>query len=273
MTCQLRDVAVMWQDGYARGRDGVKIYYKFLRKGLPWLVFLHGGTGSMSAMFLQERFFSKKRFSLLFIDLRGHGYSSRGSGSEFFRLGNFAADVEAVLKKLRISKAVIIGHCFGSFVAQQFAKDFPEKVQKLILINSATRIVKLAWLKAILDGFFRFVRLIPYGGRNGHGDYSTIINTFDISPKRLLTDVRYCGVETYSHVMLESLNFSSPLEGFSKPTLLIHGKKDILVLAKRGVELSRMLRNARLVLLDTNHVSVLNDAEGVNKAILNFVNT
>lgn len=260
-----------WQEGYAVSRGGVKIYYKLLRQGLPWLVFLHGGTGSMSAMFLQERFFSKKKFSLLFIDLRGHGYSDRGSGSEFFRIDNCAADIDAVLEKLKIGKTTIIGHCFGSFVAQQFAKDYPKKVQKLILINSATRIVKLGVFKAILDVFFMLVKLIPYDGRMGHGDYSRIINTFDISPKRFLTDVKYCGIETYSQVMLASLNFTSPLEGFVKPTLLVHGKKDILVPAKRSVELSKLLRKDVLVLLETNHVSVLNDAEGVNRAILDFV--
>src|SRR3989338_9080504 len=125
-----------WTEGYVSGPEGVKIYYTLLRKGLPWLVFLHGGTGSMSALFKLKNFFSNKGFSLLFVDLRAHGNSDRGDGPGFYRIENFANDLDAVLGKLGIKSAVVIGHCFGGFVAQEFAARFPDRIQKLILLSS-----------------------------------------------------------------------------------------------------------------------------------------
>ncbi|HIG98804.1 TPA: alpha/beta hydrolase [Candidatus Woesearchaeota archaeon] len=226
----------------------------------------------MSALFKLKNFFSNKGFSLLFVDLRAHGNSDRGDGPGFYRIENFANDLDAVLGKLGIKSAVVIGHCFGGFVAQEFAARFPDRIQKLILLSSGDGGRRNRLLKAILEIFFRAIMLIPYNGRKGHGDYTMIINTFDISIRRFLMDVKYCGFETYSRVMLASLNFKSPLEGFGKPTLLVHGKHDILIPAKRSVELSGMLKNAKLVLLNTNHVIVLNDHENTNKAIFEFVN-
>ena len=262
----------MWKEGYTTGKDGVRIFYRMLEKKGPWVVFVHGGTGCVSALFKQQDFFSKRDLSLLFIDLRGHGNSDHGSGEEFFKISNFAADINAVLIHLGIRKATLIGHCFGSFVVQEFARDYAEKVERLVLINSADHIMKSRLMELAYLAFFWLLRLVPYKGRKGHGDYTRIIGSMDVSPRRVYTDIKYCGFETYSEVMVESLKFMSPIrKGFRKPTLLIHGKKDFLISYKRTIELGRLFRNPKIVLLNTNHVAVINDAKNVNIAILDFL--
>src|SRR3989338_10364946 len=111
----------MLREGYANGKDGVRIHYRLLRQKGPWLVFLHGGTGTSASLLQQEEYFSKTGFSVLFIDFRGHGKSDRGRGKDFFRSENLVSDVFRVTEALSIPNAVLIGHCVGSFVAQEFA--------------------------------------------------------------------------------------------------------------------------------------------------------
>lgn len=69
------------------------------------------------------------------ITLRGHGDSDR-PGS--YTGDDFAADVDAFMEALGIERATIVGHSMGSFIAQTVAIRYPERVEKLVLIGSAT---------------------------------------------------------------------------------------------------------------------------------------
>lgn len=261
----------MMAEGYAR-RDGVAIYYKYAKKRGPWIVFLHGGSGSLSTFFSEEKFFPKQGLSTLLIDFRGHGNSDKGEGKDFFSFWNFVEDVNFVLKHLRIEKAVIVGHSFGSFVAQGLAVRYPGKVKKLVLIGSGDCVTRNRAIKLACEAFFRLARFIPYKGRKGHGDYTKHIGCVDISVPRILTDNKYCGTETYSRTLVESMGFMTPIKtGCPVPTLIVHGTKDTLVRPERAVALSRFFSNAKVVWLKTNHLSVINDTQNLNNALLEFV--
>ena len=53
-----------------------------------------------------------------------------------YRLADLAGDVTAVLDRLEISRAVLLGHSMGSLVAGRFALDHPERVAGLVLIGA-----------------------------------------------------------------------------------------------------------------------------------------
>lgn len=265
----------MLKEGDAISEDGTRIFYRYLKKKGPWLVFIHGGGGSVSSWFQQERFFSRKKYSLLFVDLRGHGKSGRGSGRGFFSVRKCAADIKAVMDRLGIRKAVIIGHCFGSFVAQQLAHDHPLKIERLILINSGSESLGNSLpdflTKLFLGALFFLLRVIPYQGIKGHADYSKYVGSWDISLRRIFADIKYCGFATYSAMGLSSLFFKSPLSSTKIKSLCVYGKRDIVISYKRAVELAARIKG-ELVLIDTNHVAVFNAANEVNQAIEKFLN-
>ena len=68
---------------------------------------------------------------------RGHGDSDRPPCC--YRVADFAADAVALLDALGVARATIVGHSMGSFVAQRIAADHPGRVDRLVLIASATR--------------------------------------------------------------------------------------------------------------------------------------
>ena len=67
-------------------------------------------------------------------DLLGHGASAKPRGD--YSLGAFASGVRDLLVALGHERATIVGHSLGGGVAMQFAYQFPERVERLVLVSS-----------------------------------------------------------------------------------------------------------------------------------------
>jgi non-heme chloroperoxidase len=66
---------------------------------------------------------------------RGHGDADRPG--EGYRPHDFAADLAGFMDALDVGPAVIAGHSMGSFAAQRFALDFPDRTRGVVLIGSS----------------------------------------------------------------------------------------------------------------------------------------
>lgn len=78
-----------------------------------------------------------KRNRVVCIDLLGHGKT--GCVGYIHSMEEMADAVKAVLKELRIRKAIFIGHSMGGYVSLAFAEKYPENVKALCLLNSTTQ--------------------------------------------------------------------------------------------------------------------------------------
>jgi pimeloyl-ACP methyl ester carboxylesterase len=74
------------------------------------------------------------RFTVIAPDLPGHGDSEPPAGD--YSLGAHACAVRDLLIALDHSRASILGHSLGGGVALQFAYQFPERTDRLVLISS-----------------------------------------------------------------------------------------------------------------------------------------
>jgi non-heme chloroperoxidase len=102
--------------------------------GVPVLL-LHGYTDSW---FSYRRVLERLPAGIRAIvpSQRGHGESERPACC--YGIHDFADDAAALLDRLGVESAVVIGHSLGSFVAQQLAARHPERVSALVLIGSGT---------------------------------------------------------------------------------------------------------------------------------------
>ncbi|GAA4294765.1 alpha/beta hydrolase [Aestuariibaculum suncheonense] len=75
-----------------------------------------------------------KQHRIICIDLLGHGDTGCLGYVHIMEL--MAETVEAVLKDLNITKATLIGHSMGGYVALAFAEKYPEMVNGICLMNS-----------------------------------------------------------------------------------------------------------------------------------------
>jgi pimeloyl-ACP methyl ester carboxylesterase len=72
------------------------------------------------------------------LDLRGHGLSDQPAAG--YSMRELAGDVLAFMDAKRVTKATVVGHSMGSFVAQQLAIAAPTRIERLVLLGSATSV-------------------------------------------------------------------------------------------------------------------------------------
>ncbi|GGD30115.1 alpha/beta fold hydrolase [Nocardioides daphniae] len=67
-------------------------------------------------------------------DLLGHGASDKPRAD--YSLGGYANGMRDLLSVLRIDRVTVVGHSFGGGVAMQFAYQFPERTERIVLVSS-----------------------------------------------------------------------------------------------------------------------------------------
>ena len=75
-----------------------------------------------------------RRYTVIAPDLLGHGQSAKPRAD--YTLGGYANGMRDLLTVLGIDKVTLAGHSFGGGVAMQFAYQFPERTERLILVGS-----------------------------------------------------------------------------------------------------------------------------------------
>ena len=119
-------------------KTGVRLRYAYQGdENGSAVIMLHGYTDSWFS-FSRVLPLLDQKYCVYILDQRGHGDSERpGNG---YALHQFAADVIAFMDALKVKEATIVGHSMGSFVAQHVAVQAPERVNRLVLIATATNV-------------------------------------------------------------------------------------------------------------------------------------
>ncbi len=103
------------------------------KPGAPLLLLVHGITNS-SASWEPVLPVLAQRFSIIAPDLLGHGESDKPRGD--YSLGAAASLLRDLMLALGHDQATIVGHSLGGGIAMQMAYQFPERVQRLVLVAS-----------------------------------------------------------------------------------------------------------------------------------------
>ena len=75
-----------------------------------------------------------KRYTVIAPDLLGHGLSDKPRAD--YSVGGYANGMRDLLTVLGIDKVTVVGHSFGGGVAMQFAYQFPERTERMMLVGS-----------------------------------------------------------------------------------------------------------------------------------------
>ena len=113
---------------------GNELHYSEVLGSGPLLLFLHG-VGSSSATWqpILERL-SEHDVHAVALDLPGHGGSAKVRGD--YSLGAMACTVRDFLDYVGEKQAVLVGHSLGGGIAMQFAYQFPDRCNGLVLVAS-----------------------------------------------------------------------------------------------------------------------------------------
>lgn len=266
---------------------GHEMVYRGGGSGSP-LLLVHGIAGSCNTfdLVLPEL---AKHHRVIAPDLLGHGQSDKPRGD--YSLGAHAAALRDLMELLEIPSATIVGHSMGGGIAMQFAYQFPERCDRLVLVSSGglgpevTPILRAATLPG--SGLF-------------------LAATTSDRAKRLyskaLSPLRRMGLQTppsFQHILEHAACLQDPdtrrafvltarsvldLRGQridardrlylaqAMPLLIVWGKRDRFIPVKHGIEAHEMLPGSRLELFEKGgHFPHRDDPERFTGLLLEFV--
>jgi proline iminopeptidase len=114
--------------------DGYKINVETLGEGDP-IFFFAGGPGN-SHDYMQGRFgHYHSNHQVVFIDMLGRGMSDDAVSPDEYSVSNDVHITEEVRKALGLEKIALVGHSYGTVVAQAYAIAYPEQVDRMVLIS------------------------------------------------------------------------------------------------------------------------------------------
>lgn len=119
--------------------DSERIAYNVAGEGTTALIFIHGWN--CDARYWQEQVpVFAKDYQVITMDLAGHGHSSLDR-TEFTML-SFARDVQAVIERANIDRAILIGHSMGGSVIAEAARLKPGQVIGIIGVDTLQNVAE-----------------------------------------------------------------------------------------------------------------------------------
>lgn len=104
----------------------------FIKTGTgPALLLLHG-LGCDHTTWLPVVAALSRRYTVIAPDLLGHGKSAKPRAD--YSVGGYANGMRDLLTVLGVDRVTVVGHSFGGGVAMQFAYQFPERTERMILV-------------------------------------------------------------------------------------------------------------------------------------------
>lgn len=108
------------------------VYYTSKCNGEEWVLLLHAAFVNHKMFRSQIKYF-KDKFNILAVDILGHGQSTvTKKGNTIIDMSNW---INQILTTEKIDKVHILGVSLGSILAQDFANQYPEKIESLVCIG------------------------------------------------------------------------------------------------------------------------------------------
>ena len=257
--------------------DDIKINYKQMGNGFP-LVMIHGLNDNLENWdpnLIREL---SKKYRLILFDVPGSGRSELSNKEPSIKL--FAEETSSLLDILGISKAHVLGLSLGGMIAQEIVLNYPEKVEKLILCSTncgGSRVIPPS-MEVIQQLSGNRTNLSPEDlVRNSVRILFTnefIENNSDYIEnhiqRRLSSPVTEKGLVGQQRAIM---NFSTyeRLPKIKTPTLILHGKKDVMIPPQNSSILAGAIPNSNLVYLENSAHFLAEEVEKLLQIILEFL--
>ena len=240
---------------------------------LPTVVLIHGGSHDHSVWALQSRWLAHHGFSVLAVDLPGHG---RSDGPAIERIDDIADWIVALLDAAGVTKAALVGHSMGSLIALDCAGRHPARSASLALIGTAVPMKVSPELlastltdEAVAQGMINVwshAALSHYPGNPGPGA-SVLGGNLRLlqrqKPGVLHTDFAACN------------NYTTGMERAAQiacPTLVVLAGADLMTSPRSGRALAAAIAGSKTVTLPgSGHALMAEKPDAVLDALAEFL--
>jgi pimeloyl-ACP methyl ester carboxylesterase len=219
-----------------------------LDPALRTIVFVHGAGLDHSWWGLQSRYFGYHGYNVLAVDLPGHG---RSEGPALASVAAMADWVFALLKELKIDKAMLVGHSMGALTALEFAARHPQSAERIALIGVAYPMkVSDGFLDAArrndpaaydMDTIWAHAAQVPFSGNPNPGMWmygDTLARLSRLAPGVLHAGLAACNA------------YAGGMEAAAKvkcPALFVLGARDMMTPPRAAQDLVKALAGSKTV--------------------------
>ncbi|HYI44499.1 MAG TPA: alpha/beta fold hydrolase [Actinomycetota bacterium] len=224
-------------------------------------------------------------------DLLGHGRSTKPRGD--YSLGAFATGLRDLMEALDIPSATIVGHSLGGGIAMQFAYQYPERCQRLVLVDSGglgpevTSLLRAATLpgsdlvinlatsdraQSIARGAMRQMRKVGLPALRvppGIAHHFLSLRDRDarrafVATARSVMDLRGQRIDARDRLYLAA----------ELPTMVIWGRRDRIIPVAHGIAAHEMMPGSRLEIFhESGHFPQEQEPRRFAEVLLDFINS
>lgn len=254
---------------------GTRLYYETAGSGPP-LVLVHGFTLDSRMWDDQFEAFSR-RYRVVRYDLRGFGRSDLPAGEGY----THPDDLEALLDRLGMARAHVLGLSMGGWIATHFALTRPERVGGLVLADAA--LIGFRWSPAWKERWRAIEAKAAQAGRAAanrlwldHPLFAPARETPEVASRLSRIISEYSGwhwANRDPHRAIDPPDIQR-LDRVRSPTLIVIGERDLPDFQATAAALQQGIPGAATLLLPgVGHMSSMEAPRRFNEAVRGFLDT
>jgi len=263
---------------YARLPNGHRIHYLDEGSG-PAVVFLHGsGSGACGYSNFKGNYpeFVKAGYRAILPDLLGFGYSDKPDDIEY-PLDLFVQCVRQTLDAIGVARCTLVGNSLGGAIALKFALDYPQAVEKLVLmapggLEDQPEYFKMPGMAHVRDVFMSPVPVTRERLRE------LFVKAFVVDPRCIddaLVDERWQLMQNQNAQVMKAMkvpNLTPRLGEIRCPALALWGINEQIMPESGILKLAKGVANLRLVTVpQCGHWVMIEHRALFNRLTLDFL--
>lgn len=250
---------------------GVKIHYQEAGSG-PAVILLHGLGGDASNWAQTVGPLSQK-YRVIVPDQIGFGRSDKPMIN--YRVGTLVDFLDGFYKELKLDRASLVGNSLGGWTAAAYTLAHPEKVERLVLVDSAGFAITGDVDPRVLNGLNPSTRdavkqvmsLVFYNKQYTSDAAVDLLFARKMTAGDSYTIQRFIDSITHGEDVLDN-----KLGAVKQPTLIVWGREDGLTPIALGERFKKEIAGSQFIVIEKcGHVPQLEKAAEFNAALVKFL--
>jgi pimeloyl-ACP methyl ester carboxylesterase len=234
--------------------DNAIVHYEVLGKGRP-VFFLHGWVGSWK-YWIPSMQVTSTSYRAYALDLWGFGETAHNP--QAYGLDLQANMLRAFMEKMGIGKIALVGHGLGGLVALNFAKRWPQSVDRMMAINCPLEYESVQSRLRTSEPD----ELLDWLSSRTPESVAALSDFSKADPRAIATSMDG----------LQANNLFGAARQTNLPCLFVYGQNDPAILLPTPEKMSGMSHMMHNIVLDSSgHFPMMDEAQKFNRLLIDFL--
>jgi esterase len=227
------------------------------------VLLVHGMFSNLSVYFFNIAPILAEHFHVVMYDLKSHGMSERAP--EGYDLNSMTDDLYALMETLNLNTVHLAGYSFGGLIALKMALRFPEKINKLTIIEAPDPNDDKA--RGIIDDYSR--EFLEHYIENFTDTTRVKMGERQLERNHQMYEYLFYQTSIKNDMMAEKDFFNDPeITAIRKDTLLLYGSGSNCI--ETGKQLNGMIKNSTLIPVNGDHNIPIQEPVLIGNMITSF---